>query len=119
MYKRILRKRILKGTVIALALFAVIPVTSAAARPLTDDLNTRPVGLHQTPIGPTVAKRNGTSVRGAGINRTYQIGQYAQTGRSDTDRNYDGVGVGLVAALLLGTAGVLVARNRRHGTLAH
>jgi hypothetical protein len=116
MYKRILRKRILKGTVIALALFAVIPVTSAAARPLTDDLNTRPVGLHQTPTGPTAAKRNGMSVRGAGINRTYQIGRYAQT---DTDRKYDGVGVGVVAALLLGTAGVLVVRNRHHGTLAH
>ncbi len=32
MYKRILRKRILKGLVIAVALFAVIPVTNAAAK---------------------------------------------------------------------------------------
>ena len=32
MYKRILKKRILKGTIIALALFAMIPVSNAAAR---------------------------------------------------------------------------------------
>jgi hypothetical protein len=32
MYKRILRKRILKGLTIAVALFAVIPVTNASAK---------------------------------------------------------------------------------------
>jgi hypothetical protein len=32
MYKRILRKRILKGLVIALASFALVPVTNAAAK---------------------------------------------------------------------------------------
>ena len=142
MYKRILRKRILKGTVIALALFAVIPVTNAAARPLTDGVNTRPVGLHQTPIGPTAAERRADILRGQGMNQKYQVGptaaelqamnargngmnkkyhlgQYAQTGGSDINWQNSGIGAGLFVALLLGTAGVLVVRNRRHGTLAH
>ena len=35
MYKRILRKRILKGLVISLALFAVIPISNAAAKPVS------------------------------------------------------------------------------------
>ena len=35
MYKRILRKRILKGLVVSLALFAVIPISNAAAKPVS------------------------------------------------------------------------------------
>ena len=35
MYKRNLRKRILKGLVVSLALFAVIPISNAAAKPVS------------------------------------------------------------------------------------
>jgi hypothetical protein len=114
MHKRILRKRILKGLVIALALFAVIPITNAAAKPVSpsDDPYPRPVPHQSQAVFPqssdvrahhTVAELQANSARGEG---------------SDVNWSNGGIEIGIVAALLLGTAGVLVVRNLRHGRLA-
>jgi len=133
MYKRVLRKRILKGLVIALALFAVMPVTNAAARAVSpsDNPYPRPV-LRQSQLRPTAAERRVEGLRGQALNQkylgtkyhrgTYSIYDRAVNASSGNDLSWSeaGVGVGILAALLFGTAAAaLTARNRHHEGLAH
>ena len=158
MYRRILRKRILKGLVISLALFAVIPVTNAAAKPVSgvtkvqsqvqsngsyiralmlrsEALNQK-YGLGQnsqqavtrdklgeigawavlstsTPVGKPVASEIST-----GLSPT-QPQQPVGSGGSDFDWGSTGIGVGIAALLIAGTATALFVRVRHQGTLAH
>jgi len=142
MYKRILRKRILKGLVVSLALFAVIPMTNAAAKPVSVGqpdpwfqtllANQR---YQQSQIGPTKQELAAMNARGEGLNKKYNLGQFAVTpeitdginspnetpAASGSDFQWDTTGLGVgIAALLIVTAGTaLVVRNRHQGTLAH
>ena len=84
MYKRILRKRILKGLVVSLALFAVIPMTNAAAKPVSVGqpdpwfqtllANQR---YQESQVGPTKQELAAMNARGEGLNKKYNLGQYA------------------------------------------
>jgi len=181
MYKRILRKRILKGLTIALALFAVIPVMNAAAKPVSlvnkVDRSSqaqqadpwfqtlvanqkyqnqyRPTGpelqamiargegmnkkynLGQYAFGVTGPELQAMIARGEGMNKKYNLGQYkvsteistglqgpsqpqtvASTG-SDFEWGNAGIGAGIAAVLIAGTAAALAVRSRRHGGFAH
>ncbi|HUK95076.1 MAG TPA: hypothetical protein VLU96_08490 [Gaiellaceae bacterium] len=144
MYKCILRKRILKGTVIALALFAVIPVTSAAAKPVS-------VGQpdpwlqsmlaqqrYEKQFGRTPAERGRDVLNVQALNREFR-GQYAiqspeittglgnpsqpQTVAVSTGSDFEWsnawIGAGILAALLFGVAATLAVRSRHQGGLAH
>jgi hypothetical protein len=191
MYRRSLRKRILKGLVISLALLAVIPVSNAAAKPVSvgqpdpwfqtlvanrayqksqfgvsgqelnamiargeglnkkynlgqyafrpteselaamtargDGLNKK-YNLGQYAFRPTESELAAMTARGDGLNRKYHLGQYAvptepqapvaSTG-SDFEWSNAGIGVGIVAVLIAGTAAALVVRSRHTGGLAH
>jgi hypothetical protein len=129
MYKRILRKRIVKGLVISLALFAVIPISNAAAKPVSVG---QPDPWFQTMLanqryqqnqigvsGPELAAMN---ARGEFLNKRYGLGRYAaeptNTG-SEIPWSDAGIGVGIAALLVAGTAGALVVRSRQHRGLAH
>jgi hypothetical protein len=84
MYKRILRKRIVKGLVLSLTVLAAIPVTSAAAKPVS-------VGqpdpwfqslmanrsYQKSLVGVTGQELKAMTVRGQALNRKYHLGQYA------------------------------------------
>jgi hypothetical protein len=163
MYRRSLRKRILKGLVISLALLAVIPVSNAAAKPVSvgqpdpwfqtlvanrayqksqfgvsgQELNAmiargeglnKKYNLGQYAFRPTESELAAMTARGDGLNRKYHLGQYAvptepqapvaSTG-SDFDWSNAGIGVGIVAVLIAGTAAALVVRSRHTGGLAH
>ena len=84
MYKRILRKRILKGLVVSLALFAVIPISNAAAKPVslgqpdpwfqTVLANQR---YQQNQIGVSGPELAAMNARGELLNKKYGLGQYA------------------------------------------
>jgi hypothetical protein len=162
MYKRILRKRILKGLVVSLALFAVIPISNAAAKPVSlvakdNQFTTRSseisTGLGSTKtetFGVTGPERRAMIIRGEALNKKYNLGQYAfgVTGQerramilrgegmnekyglgrfavepsntgSDVPWSGAGIGIGIAALLIAGTAGALVVRSRQHGGLAH
>ena len=160
MYKRILRKRILKGLVVSLALFAVIPISNAAAKPVSlvakdnqfstraseistglgstetfgvtgperramnlyGEALTRHYNLGQYAFGVTGPERRAMILRGEGMNQRYGLGRFAvepsDTG-SDIPWSDAGIGVGIAALLIAGTAGALVVRSRQHGGLAH
>ena len=145
MYKRILRKRILKGTVIALALFAVIPVTNAAAKPVSvgqPDPWFRTLlanKAYQRQFQPTPAELKADIARGQGMNQKYHLGQYAiqspeittglqapsqpQTVAASTGSDFEWsnawIGAGIAAALLFGIAATLAVRSRHQGGFAH
>ena len=156
MYKRILRKRILRGLVISLALVAVIPVTNAAAKPVSAVAKVHQVqsngsyiralllkeamhkqyglgrlaptsseistGLGQTEtFGVTGPERRAMILRGEGLNKKYGLGRFAAqpTNSGDFEWGSTGLGVGIAALLIAGTAGALVVRSRQHGSLAH
>jgi hypothetical protein len=84
MYKRILRKRIVKGLVLSLTVLAAIPVTSAAAKPVS-------VGqpdpwfqslmanrsYQKSLVGVTGQELKAMTVRGQALTRKYHLGQYA------------------------------------------
>ena len=153
MYKRILRKRILKSLVVGLALFAVIPVTNAAAKPVslvnkvdrssqaqqTDPWFQTLVAnqKYQNRYRPTGPELQAMIARGEGMNKKYNLGQYkvsteistglqgpaqpttvASTG-SDFQWGNAGIGAGVVAFLVAGTAAAVAVRSRHHGGLAH
>ena len=153
MYKRILRKRILKGLTIALALFAVIPVMNAAAKPVSlvnkVDRSSQAQQAdpwfqtlvanqkYQNQYRPTGPELQAMIARGEGMNKKYNLGQYkvsteistglqgpsqpqtvASTG-SDFEWGNAGIGAGIAAVLIAGTAAALAVRSRRHGGFAH
>lgn len=158
MYKRILRKRILRGLVVSLALFAVIPVMNAAAKPVSaaakvqsqeqsngsyiralmlrsEGLNKK-YNLGQFAFGPTKQELAAMNARGVGMNKMYNLGQYAVTPEvtsglgspqgtpvassgSTFEWGSTGIGVGIVALLIAGSAAALTVRIRHQGTLAH
>ena len=134
MYKRILRKRILKGLVVSLALFAVIPISNAAAKPVSlvakdNQFTTRSseistcLGSTKTEtFGVTGPERRAMILRGEGMNEKYGLGRFAvepsNTG-SDIPWSGTGIGIGIAALLIAGTVGALVVRSRQHGGLAH
>jgi hypothetical protein len=149
MYKRILRKRILKGLVVALALFAVIPVMNAAAKPVAFGPSPAELkyaalpseitaGIVGKSYGPTAAELKADIVRGQGMNQKYHLGQYAVSSEissglqvpsqpqtvaastgSDFQWNDAWIGAGMFAALLFGAAATLAVRSRHQGGFAH
>jgi hypothetical protein len=172
MYKRILRKRIVKGLVISLALFAVIPISNAAAKPVSlgqpdpwfqtlvanrtyqrnqfgvtgqelramidrgNGMNKK-YGLGQYAFGPTQQELAAMTARGTALNQKYHLGDFAVNSEittglgttepqspvassgSDFEWSNAGIGIGVAALLVAGTAGALVVRSRQHGSLAH
>ena len=56
------------------------------------------------------------------MNKKYGLGRFAaqpsNTG-SEFQWSNAGIGVGIAALLIAGTAGALVVRSRQHGSLAH
>ena len=89
MYKRILRKRIVKGLVISLALFAVIPISNAAAKPVSlvakdsqvnqvspSEISTGLGNTNTETFGVTGPERRAMILRGEALNKKYGLGQY-------------------------------------------
>jgi hypothetical protein len=131
MYKRILRKRILKGLTIAVALFAVIPVSNAAAKPvsLVNKVSYASQAQQADPWFQTLMANQ----RYQNQNRPYAVSTEISTGLqgpsqpqttvastgSDFEWGNAGIGAGIAAVLIAGTAAALVVRSRQHGGFAH